>query len=327
MNCPLATDTQNIYIVSNSNPTILKIAQLLAQYLYTNNRLDLPGIGTFRIEVIVNTELKLDKQGKPIETRTISFQNDPAIKDAPELVDFITSQTGKMKPLAVADLNSHLELAKQFLNISKPFLFEGIGNLVKIKSGEYEFTSDNASNEKLKEYSPKEITSPSSPDDSFANYENILSPKNTKRKWATVIVVLLIISGISVAVWTGYKVYKNRVSNNDVTITTEPKNEQTLPATSDSLQITKKRDTVITEKPVIPEGNYRFVVEVAEKERALERYNTLKGWTLKIQMETKDSATFKLYFLLPANISDTSRILDSLRILYTPPWSKAFVER
>jgi hypothetical protein len=49
-----------------------------------------------------------------------------------ELVIFIAENTGKMKSLVASDLDSNLELARQFLNIGKPYLFEGIGHFQKI---------------------------------------------------------------------------------------------------------------------------------------------------------------------------------------------------
>ena len=41
---------------------------------------------------------------------------------------------------------------------------------------------------------------------------------------------------------------------------------------------------------------------------------------------TTDSINHKLYFLLPAAPSGTSGIMDSLSLLYTPAWKKAYVE-
>ena len=76
-----------------------------------------------------------------------------------------------------------------------------------------------------------------------------------------------------------------------------------------------------------PAGNYKFVVETADKFRGLTRFNKLKGFGLDIKMETRDSLSFKLYFVLPAMAADTSRLLDSLRRLYTPAGNKAYIER
>ena len=77
--------------------------------------------------------------------------------------------------------------------------------------------------------------------------------------------------------------------------------------------------------PEVTAGQYKFVVETAEKPRALKRYGFLKSNGLAIQMETADSVTFRLFFALNANPVDTTHILDSLRNFYTPPGKRAYV--
>ena len=91
----------------------MKISPLLAQFLTTNKQLSLAGLGRF----ILN------------DSGEITFEQDPTVKEDAELVKFIAESTGKMKSLVASDLDSNLELARQFLNIGKPYLFEGIGTL------------------------------------------------------------------------------------------------------------------------------------------------------------------------------------------------------
>jgi len=57
-------------------------------------------------------------------------------------------------------------------------------------------------------------------------------------------------------------------------------------------------------------------LETANKKRAFRRYAQLKEFENKIQMETADSITFKLYFELMALPTDTTRIRDSLSRYY-----------
>ena len=83
----------------------MKISPLLAQYLFTNKQLSLAGLGRFILE---------DSGG-------ITFHQDITVKEDPELVSFIAEKSGKMKSLIAADLDSNLELARQFLNIGKPY--------------------------------------------------------------------------------------------------------------------------------------------------------------------------------------------------------------
>jgi hypothetical protein len=229
-----------------------------------------------------------------------------------------------MKALASADLNSHLELAQQFLNIGKPFLLEGIGSLVKIRSGQYEFTAGVVMSEKVKEYSIKEINATSSTEDSFTDYNNVFNPPKTKSGLKKPVMFLLIIAGLGLTIWGGYTISKR--SKNKVQVAgVQKENIEILPATDTVLN---QRDSVVELPPktITPSGEFKFVVEVADKLRGLDRYGTLKSWGLNVKMETRDSINFKLFFQLHALSSDTTRMLDSLSALYTPSWSKAFVE-
>jgi hypothetical protein len=305
------------------NPNSVKLAPLLAEFLYQNKRLDLPGIGTFRLNTSALNKEETSRNSIPELSSGISFEANTSLKESPELINYISSQTGKMKALAAADLDSHLELAQQFINIGKPFLFEGIGSLIKTKSGNFEFASGESANEKIKEYSGKEITATSTTEDSFTEYQNIFSPKKIKLNWQKPVIFLLIIAGIGLAIWGGYMISKKRVSKNNTAFVPE-KSEETTPVLDTASNI-KKEDSIIVEKPVIEPDKYKFVVEVATKQRGLYRYDMLKGFGLDIQMDTKDSLDFNLFFNLPAAAKDTARIMDSLRLLYTPYWSRSYV--
>jgi nucleoid DNA-binding protein len=313
--------------VTQQNPITVKLAPLLAEYLYTNKQLDLPGIGTFRIESSDMPDTEDRKQAQPV---SISFQSNPSTRETPELISFIASKAGKMKALAASDLESHLQIIQQFLNIGKPFLMEGIGSLSKLRSGQYEFTQGDITVDKIKEVATKEL---SSAVESLTDYAKTSSTPKTKP--GKLLPLLLIVTGIAIAVWVGYRIYQKRVSrnNDDTTKVNETKKDETVPVITDSSQVikitdtTKKTDTVIAQKPMAVAGTYRFVVEEATKERALLRYNSLKSWGLPLQMETHDSVNFKLFFILPSSVADTAKTMDSLRILYTPVWSKSYVEK
>jgi hypothetical protein len=318
----------------------LKLAPLLAQYLYTNKRLDLPGIGTFFLDPSFIIEEENSKHSRPGNMQGISFENNPSVKDTKDLIEFISSQTGKMKALATADLDSYLELAQQFLNIGKPFLVEGVGSLVKIKSGQFAFTSGDIMPEKLKEYSAREISSTSSTEESFSDYKKNSVTNKGNSGWRKPVALLLLLAGIGLAIWGGYTMYKKTTGEDNFSATPDKnKTEETvqvidtiIPATNDSIPITKTNLPVITDTAAkaiqsIPRGNYKFVIEVANKKRAFYRYEMLKKASLSIQMSTNDSITFKLFFVLPATAMDTARINDSLTIWY-PALNKrrAFVE-
>lgn len=299
----------------SNNLITLKLTHLLAQYLYKNKRLDLQGLGSFKLDSPVVIESDTNKQSKEISIEGITFENNTAIKEDPALIEFISKYSGKIKALASADLDSHLELAKQFLNIGKPFLFEGIGSLTKIRSGEYSFTPGNVLTEKLTEQKIKDNSQKSTIEEPVSDYQSTIYKKTGRSRWIKPIIFLSVIIGIGLAIWGGYTVYKKTSPKKNInTLTNEPKDKTIL--LEDSVINTK--DTT-NSQPIttaaIPAGSTKFILEVSNKERAIERFNRLKTFNWDVNMETKDSVSYKLYLLIPATAADTSRILDSLTML------------
>jgi hypothetical protein len=289
----------------------LKISPLLAQYFFTNKQLSLSGIGRF---ILDESGFAIDDPGKIIKpgySGNIIFEQDPTTGEDAELVSFIAQQSGKMKSLAAADLDSNLELARQFLNIGKPFTIEGIGTLTKNKTGKLEFTQTSTAPEKGKEQGGegKDITSTT--EDSFTDYQEMFSPKKpgttTSKKIVTWIIIL---AGLSLAIFGGYLVYNNtskKVSEPPKIISKEP-----LPdTTTKSVTVTPP-----VSQPTDSSGFYRFIIETAGRIRAMQRFADLKSYGHDIRMDTKDSIKFKLFYLLKVSPADTARIRDSLTLNY-----------
>ena len=285
----------------------MKLSPLLSQFLLSNKQLRLSGIGRFTLD----------------ESGSINFQQDPSVKEDADLVIFIAEQSGKMKSLVSADLDSSLELARQFLNIGKPYLFEGIGTLSKTKTG-YDFVQSNPSIEKNKESTGEGRDMTSTTENSFTDYEEMFSPKKSKAPAARKVVTWLVaIAGLSLAVFGGYMVYTRTKGKKMVIVKkddpkVEPQSKDSLPKTTDPIQqtVAVTQQTVAVTNPLDGSGMYRFVIEQAAKQRALYRYNFLKSNFIDVKMDTKDSVLFKLYFLLPASPADTARKRDSLQRLY-----------
>ena len=316
----------------------MKIASLLAHFLYTHKKLDLPGIGTFLLDTEIVTETENTKN-KQVLLEGVSFIQNSATKEDAVLIDYISSHTGKIKPLASSDLESHLELAKQFINIGKPFLFDGIGTIGKINRNEYVFTPGIMITEPAQEYVSHE-THLSHGADYPADYKEVFYRKKETPGWKRPLFFILGIAGIVLAVWGGYTVYKNSTADNesgtDVSgVSSQPVQTDTVtaklkPADTGQNNITAidtALNTVTTPAMPTPSGSYKFVVETAERERALARFDKLKNsFKLPVLMETKDSLLFKIYFVLAANPADTLRMIDSLQRAYTPPGKRAYVE-
>ncbi|MDP4261949.1 MAG: hypothetical protein Q8941_05405 [Bacteroidota bacterium] len=286
----------------------LKISYLLAQYLYTHKRLDLPGIGTFLLDhsVIIDAEHNKHRPGIP---EGISFKNDPSIRDSPELVNYISTKAGKMKVLAESDLESHLQMALQFLNINKPFSFEGIGTLIKVKPGEYEFTQGNILSDKSKDHFEKEKHGLSKKETIEDKYQAFLATPVVKSRWRKPVIFLLVLAGIGLAIWGGYTISTNRDGNNEANVPETPADQTKI--VPDSSQLKKPDSTPIIKKTNIPADQYKYVLEVAKANRAFRRYKQLKTNEWDVKMETKDSVQYKLFIYLPVT-RDTTWKKDSL---------------
>jgi hypothetical protein len=136
--------------------------------------------------------------------------------------------------------------------------------------------------------------------------------------------ILLMLAGLAFAIWGGYTIYKKTVSRKD---SKDSEKTEIPPATIKDTSVQTIDSLPATMSAITQAGHYKFVVETADKPRALKRYSLLKGYGLNIKMETIDSLSFKLFFMLAASPADTSRFLDSLQRLYTPPWNKAYIEK
>ncbi|MBK8605855.1 MAG: hypothetical protein IPN82_03190 [Chitinophagaceae bacterium] len=301
----------------------MKLTHLIAQYLYKNKRLDLQGIGSFLLDNSIIIDEDSNKKNQEIGIEGVSFESNAATKEDPELVSFISSYTGKIKALASADLNSHLELAKQFMNIGKPFLFEGIGSLTRIRSGEYSFTPGSALTEKLSEQKIKETKQNSSTEEPVSDYKSALYKQEKKSNWKKPVTFMLVIAGIALAIWGGYTVYKRTSADNSNKTEVAKENKTIL--LEDSLSTNPDSITALPVKNISNQtGTTKFVLEVSDKDRATQRYAKLKTFQWDVKMETKDSVSFKLFLLLPINAVDSIKVLDSLTRLNG---KQVFIER
>lgn len=288
----------------------MKIAPLLAQYLYTHKRLDLPGLGSFLLDPSIIVESESNKQGKNVMLEGVTFESNSSLKNSPELVQFISAQTGKIKALAAADLQSHLGLAEQFLNIGKPFLFEGIGTLTKIRAGEFSFTSGQAIPAITKDSPVKEAV-PYGINESDNDYKSIFYARKIKMTWKRPVIFLLVLVGLALAIWGGYTVYKKTMAKKENPPAEEKAKGETVLVTDTAGTIkdsSGKQQQVIS----VPAGTYKFILETSDSLRAFTRFKRLKTFQWNVQMETTDSLSFKIFMLLPATTTDTTRMLDSL---------------
>lgn len=292
----------------------MKIEQLLVQHFYNTGEVTLQGMGTFTLSPDFVAPRENDKDAQ-IPDNAISFKYNPKAAEDEALIDFIVQQTRKMKALATADLDSYLVLGKQFLNIGKPFKFEGMGMLVKSQQGDLEFVKGNAFHTKM-ETSPAALKEKTEKAEiSFAS-DNKAAPGNKKGLLLTALVIGLALTGITA--W--YFFVRNSAEN----ITAAP-----VIKTDNTKVATVKPDTAVltATKPGVAGDGFSFKVVfmvTTDSAAAAVRMNGLIKRNHKVIMYTKDSLFYRLAepFTLP--LADTSRVKDSLNSYYYS--GKAFIE-
>jgi hypothetical protein len=302
----------------------LKLPLLLAEFLYEHKKLSLPGIGIFSIKSSIEIPDESEKGNAFIPE--IEFENAEVNEPDDELIEYIKKNTGKIKPLALADLDSHLTLCKQMINIGRPFYMEGMGTLSKGRDVKFNFISgrdDIAGTQSAvmdKEHAPEKRQSMFDKDHEFYKLQ-----RNIGKKIALTFAVIV---GLGIIGWGGYKLYQKSSSpqTNEVSVavpTTDSNQvitdtQQVSKPTVDSSKIKKvevKPQQIANVKT--DSTQYKFVIlETNNKYKALRRYNQLLSYLLKIKMQTKDSSFFKLYFAFPAAAKDTVHIKDSLNLVY-----------
>lgn len=117
----------------------MNIELLLRQYLYNHKTVTYPGIGKLVFGSNAQLPESLEKgEAFPLQDLNFTFNlNEGLDKD---FIAFVSSQTGKIAPLATADVESYFMLSKQFINIGKSFVVEGIGAVDKQDNGTFAFT-------------------------------------------------------------------------------------------------------------------------------------------------------------------------------------------
>jgi hypothetical protein len=301
----------------------LKLPLLLAEFLYERKKLSLPGIGIFTL--INSKAFRDDSEKKQNEfIPEVEFENAEVNSPDDDLIEYIKKNTGKIKPLALADLDSYITLGKQMINIGNPFYIDGVGTLTKNKEGKYAFVAgqhEATGSEKPKTNKEERTAKKQSMFDE--DHEYYKAQKNTGKK---IMLALAVAGGLAIVAWGGYKLYeKNTSSEKNEALVSVPVNDSAITdtqrASGPAVDSSKIKNKEIKQQELsatkVDSFQYKFIIlQTDNKYKALKRYNQLLSYLLKIKMQTRDSLYFKLYFAFPAVAKDTLHIKDSLNLVY-----------
>ena len=290
----------------------MKFDHHLAAYLYKNKNLKLEGIGTFTLDEKVSVPNELEKEiYYPIEG--LLFLCNPKIETDELLIKYLVEKLGKIQPLVRSDLESYLSNIKQFINLGKPYTIEGIGTLSKNNKGIFEFTPGNFLPVK-EELNPKR-------ENEEHNYP-IRSQSSAGRSFVILLVVialLAVLGGIGWGVSSIIGSYQKEQSLDNELPQSEDK------TATDILESQPTQDS-LSNNPFqavrIPNdtGFFKMAFEVYRfKDKAFARATLLQKFGTPVKVDTivvRDSIRYRLYLPVTIRQSDTTRVKDSLSILF-----------
>ena len=286
----------------------MRIEQLIVQHLYKTKKVSLEGIGF----IYLNPSVVLPAEGEKDFTmpeNAFTFEYNLKATQDLSLIDFIVEQTKKIKPLATSDLESFLILAKQFLNIGKPLVIEGVGTIQKSQGGDYEFKSGIFITSKIDDY-PKQLKEKT---DDNVSFESESKPNNSRRN-------LMIAFSLFVTALVGLSIYYFIFSKRNVT--TEPLTNQVMVAPKDSLQIdtslSKKIDSSTLAAPAtvikIDSNSFKIILkDYPNLSAAKTAFGKLEEYGHKVIIISKDSPVYKIAMPFARPLSDTTKVKDSIR--------------
>lgn len=156
--------------------------------------MDLEEIGNFSVDSNFVLPPEADKSAFfPLEG--IRFTYNRHAQTTPELLDFIIAQTGKIRSLVTADFESYLSEIRQFVNLGKPWVIDGIGTIQKTKEGTYELIPGQVTSERIS----TQFTMPEELED---NETSRVKMRNWFVTFLLTMSILLVLAGLGFGIYT-----------------------------------------------------------------------------------------------------------------------------
>jgi hypothetical protein len=280
----------------------VKIEHYIVQFLYTSKKVTLQGIGTFTLDPSLSLPTENEKEKDIIlPENTFQFTFNLKATEDPELVNYIVQHTGKMFPLASSDLDSYVTLAKEFLNIGKPLVIEGVGTIQKTQQGDYQFIAGHFITPKIDDI-PKQLREKR---DESISFETSFKVNNNKKNLQFLVVALLLLL-IGFALF-----YLIKENTSEFQSESSEKN-----ALADSMKLKSIDSANIANKNSKSKDSFSFKIilkKYPSSEEVKTVYDRLTSYGHKLIIIKLDSSNYELAIPFKTPLSDTLRAKDSLK--------------
>ncbi len=286
---------------------LVKVQDLLADYLYQNKTLTLPAIGSFELDPTINFSDIKEENWPPDAIRF--HQNTSAVADEP-FIAYLVKQSGKMRPLALSDLESYLSNGIQLLNIGKPFAFKGIGSLSRSGSN-FTFQQGHPVLDRLEQtdgsYFVKDRTNETEETkDLDFSHQAIKTNNRTTIISIVAIIALLVIAG---AIYLALRTDDSNKTDNTI-------------QTVDSSTVTSDADTTAV-VPIVPvtvprnDSSFQLLINnFTTSSGANARLQALLQRGHSVSLQVKDSSNYNIVLTVNKPLSDTTYVIDSLKKMF-----------
>ncbi len=297
----------------------MNIEQLLVQYFYIAKKVSLEQVGHFTL----NDDLVIDFESeKPVQlpADSIHFVYDKTARQDDGFVEYITQQTRKIKPLAIADLESFTQLSRQFINIGKPMHIIGLGTLQRANEA-YTFVQSTMLHAK---HETATVVVPEKERDEVSFKTE--APKKSNSKGILIGLMAAVFLAALVVLY--FVFIKNNAAEQQTaqvgnSITDEPFRQDTAPA-MDTTVAAPPVPANITSAPAADGSTFKIVIKTYPTLTAATAAKTrLESYGHTIVMQQVDSTHYTLAIPFTTPLGDTLRVRDSLSKFFN---SKATVQ-
>lgn len=292
----------------------MKIQEILAQYLYKEKSLTLPGLGRFDLDPSVNLT---DTKEQVWPDAAITFTMDRQAQLSDELLTFLVQQTGKMRPLALSDLESYISTGLQLINIGKPFLIKGIGSLTKNQTTQLQFEQGNPVLEKIDSINTDHVRDRTVLAEGETEIDFSHEARTNSKKPILIAGAIVAIALVGWAIWLAMPKKQAAPTAEENTEQTAATDTPVIQQPDTSALVKDSVQPVATTVAAVDTTSFKLLVETASsKTKADARVAFHKTRNRNLLVEMKDSTHYQLILLVQQPLSDSSKVKDSLRNWY-----------